>query len=262
MNNLSVVIPSKNAKNLVRCVGAIRAFEPDARIIVVDNDPTGAVYSVCMQYACTQIRWDKPFVFSEAVNAGIRASGDLDLVLQNDDALLMTSGGFQGMQVAAASHPDIGIIGATTNLTGQPEQRRLPEADPRYGLRETQHIAFVCVLIPARTRHHIAELQASGPSDAHMYSGGLLDERYQPGYGSEDLDYCMQVWASGLKVAVDDRCYVDHSSLVSSFRGLPTAAGDIWPNHRILRAKWGMPPNPADPEFRRLFEQMMTERGM
>lgn len=69
----------------------------------------------------------------------------------------------------------------------------------------------------------------------------------------------MQVRAAGLKVGVHDGCYVNHGTLKSSYRGLPTAAGNIWPNHRILREKWGMPPNPQDPEYQRLWLEWQAD---
>lgn len=265
MSNLCVVIPSRIASNLVRCVAAVRENEPEARIIVVDDGvdwqwaPSVVFLTptpIMPNAPVTIVQGVKPFVFARNVNLGIRAAGDSDVVVLNDDALLETPGGFSLMQQAAADNPAVGIVGAVTDLTGQPRQRKprnpFLEGTARgiagYGLRATEHFAFVCVLIPARTRQALAEFTEQLPN---VLTGGYLDERYTA-YGSDDLDYCMQCERIALCVCVHDGCYVNHGALHSTYRGAPTAAGDIWPNHRLLRRKWNMPPNPQDPMYRQL----------
>lgn len=280
MNPLVVIIPSRSAANLAASIPAVVKREPEAKIIIVDDGINSEATLPFGYPNISSIQGIQPFVFSRNINIGMRAAGESDVVLLNDDAILETQGGFSLMQRCAADNPEVGIIGAVTNLTGQPLQRPLRPACPneathrmnystyvfdnhwwkcsecstevafghRDPLRKVEHIAFVCVLIPWRTRRFLAN--DVGMQDGFPFTGGFLDERYSAGYGSEDLDYCMQVRHAGLKVCVHDGCYVDHGSLHSSFRGLPTAAGDIWPNHRILRKKWGLVPeyHPSDPE--------------
>lgn len=141
------------------------------------------------------------------------------MVLLNDDALLESAGGFREMQRAAAQNPEFGVIGAVTNVTGQPLQQ--PHG---IGLREVPHIAFVCVFIPRRTIDQV----------------GLLDERYCLDYGVEDLDYCEATRRTGLKVGVFDDCFVDHGSLASSFRGDPRATRSFARNKALFDAKWSV----------------------
>ncbi len=253
MTPLTVIIPSCTMFNLRVSVPAVRRCEPDARIIIVDDGVTWQDIPAEFDGAET-LAGQFPFVFSRNINIGIRGAEENDVVLLNDDAILQTPGGFSIMQRAAEEDPQVGIIGAVTDLTGQPEQRRgrniaIEETArelPGYGLRAVEHIAFVCVLIPKRTRDALA-LGRPGA----MFTDGYLDERYNVGYGSEDLDYCMQCQRAALCVCVHDGCYVDHGSLRSSFRGDPKSPGDIWPNHRLLRAKWGLGINPQDPGVRR-----------
>ena len=256
--NLTVIIPSKNAANLSASLTAVAKHEPNARVIVVDDGvaPESVPWLQSISPKIEFVKGRKPFVFSININIGLRAAGESDVVLLNDDAILESRGGFSLMQKSAQDHPEYGIIGAVTNLTGQPLQRPLQPIHPEYGLRETHHIAFVCCLITWNARERIRGRDGNEYAIAeadHVYTGGFLDERYCVGYGSEDLDMCMQVEAAGMKVGVHDGCYVDHGSLTSSFRGAPTAAGDIWPNHRILRKKWGLLPayHPGDPEGRK-----------
>lgn len=233
----TVIIPSRNGANLWRCVEAVRLHEPDVRIIVVDDGVDWEVYSTLQHYAFVlgkeeRIPGVKPFVFARNVNIGIRAAGDSDVVLLNDDALLESPGGFQLLQNAAANWSDrVGIIGATTNVTGQPLQYRRTVGA---GLRIVPHVAFVCVLIPFRTRNALSLY-----SNGRGMTDGLLDERYCLDYGCDDADYCEQVTRAGLKVAVHDGCYVDHGRLTSTYRGDPRAAKSFAQNYRLLMEKWG-----------------------
>jgi GT2 family glycosyltransferase len=225
IRNLSVIIPSKTAANLKACVSAVEANEPDARIIVVD-DGIAIVdrYELMLRDDRPEVRnvafidGAKPFIFARNCNLGIRAAGDDDVILLNDDALLFTKGGFTAMQIEARNHPEVGIIGAVTNITGQPAQRQ-----QRVGLRIVEHFAFVCALLPHRTIVRV----------------GLLDERYCLDYGVEDRDYCEAVNRSGLRCAVFDDCFVDHGSLTSSYRGDPRASRSFARNWSLFQKKWG-----------------------
>ena len=229
--NLSVIIPSKTASNLVPCVEAVRKHEPHARIVVVDDGLDIDALSQSGDGDCWSCDNDplrivpgvKPFIFARNANLGIRAAAmwhDSDaVVLLNDDATLETPRGFTAMQHLAEWYPEYGVIGAVTNITGQPLQQ------PRnIGLREVPHIAFVCVLIPKRTIDKI----------------GLLDERYSLDYGCEDLDYCEACTRAGLKIGVFDGCFVDHSKLRSTFRGNPQASLRFDKNKALFDAKWSV----------------------
>lgn len=214
--NFSVIIPSRSAANLVPCVQALRSCEPVAQIIVIDD---GIDWSAAwhLKSQLTVIQGAKPFVFARNVNLGIQAC-DGDVILLNDDALLETPFGFHELEQASHLHPEFGVISAVTNLAGNPAQR--PQD---VGLRiERRSVAFVCVYIPRGVINDV----------------GLLDERFTA-YGWEDNDYCRRVREAGLEVGIFDDCFVDHSSLHSTFRGLPHAPGDISLGREIYRAKWG-----------------------
>jgi len=225
---------------LIPCLRAVIQHEPTADVVIVDD-------GIDFDYCAPQIEeinalkpkglWTfpgkKPFIYARNVNIGIvAASGDEgddfidqskgdDVVLLNDDALLKSPGGFTALQYAAEEHPEFGVIGAVTNVTGQPLQ--FPKG---IGLREVPHIAFVCVLIPRRTIDKI----------------GLLDERYCLDYGVEDRDYCESVTRAGLKVGVHDGCFVDHGILTSSFRGGPHNQLSFQKNAGLFQQKWGVTP--------------------
>jgi GT2 family glycosyltransferase len=214
--SFSVVILSKNAANLEACVRAVWTHEPSNPQIIIIDDGLNPTPALLMESPCQFVSGEKPFIFARNANIGIRAAGDHDIILLNDDALLESQNGFSLLCAEARAHPEIGIIGATTDLTGQPLQHPMNQ-----GLRIVPHIAFVCVLIPRRTINQI----------------GLLDERYCLDYGVEDLDYCETCNLAGLKVAVHDGCFVNHSSLHSSFRGDPRMPGSFAKNYALLEQK-------------------------
>jgi len=230
-NGLSVIILSKTASNLIPCVEAVRKNEPAARITVIDD---GVDWSATPwpddggeNLPFEALMGESPFVFARNHNIGIQAAGDDDVVLLNDDALLETPNGFSAMRYAAESHPNIGLISASTNLAGNPEQHRRRDIGFRVLERNTlgnsfPTVAFICVLIPRRTINLV----------------GLLDERFTA-YGFEDNDYCRRVMLAGLQIAVHDGCFVDHSKLKSSFRGAPAAGGKLEDGRAIYLDKWG-----------------------
>ena len=216
--NLTVVIPSRTPSNLIPCVNAVIRHEKGTQIVIVDDTPDLSLASL-LDGRAVAIAGVKPFIYARNCNLGILAAGSDDVILLNDDALLESASGFTAMQRAAELHPEYGVIGAVTNVTGQPLQR--PHG---IGLREVPHIAFVCVLIPRRTIDRV----------------GLLDERYCLDYGVEDLDYCEATRRAGLKVGVFDHCYVDHGRLTSSFRGDPSTPRSFARNKALFDAKWGV----------------------
>ena len=130
--SFSVIIPSRNAANLVACVDQIRLFEGyGCRIIVVDdglnlteaNNRSGAGCYFCDSGDCLKIPGVKPFIFARNVNLGIKAAGADDVILLNDDALLQSKSGFTWLS-GKTQTGEYDIVSATTNLAGNPAQQR------------------------------------------------------------------------------------------------------------------------------------------
>lgn len=214
---LSVVIPSGNLSNLIPCIAAVLSREKDRgdlRIIVVDD----CLNPYYFPGPVTVVSGQSPFSFPRNINIGLMHTGDDDVILMNDDALLETENGFSIMQGFVSASPDYGLIAASTNNVGNENQfRKHP-----FQLRdEPRMVCFVCVLIPRRTLDLV----------------GNLDERYT-GYGLDDDDYCLRVHNAGLKLGILDDCFVNHSVLPSSFRTGQTA--DYRPNLRRFIEKWGV----------------------
>lgn len=243
VTDYSVIIPSKMLSNLVPCVERLMKMEPDLsddRVVIVDDGVEWTTEARDLMADCRIVRnerVDGKFIFSRAINIGIRSTyhrvpvqlhglrptevlggPQRHVILLNDDALLETPYGFTVLVEAANEHREFGLIGATTNITGQPAQQ------PRgIGLREVPTFAFVCVLVPLWTLQRV----------------GLMDERYALDYGCEDADYIEAVTRTGFKVGVHDGCYVDHGSLQSTYRGDPKAPRSFRQNLGLLMQKWG-----------------------
>jgi GT2 family glycosyltransferase len=220
MGNITVVIPSRNTFNLSACVDAVRQNDNCDIIVVWDRSRGNDGLIPFWELPPVRvIPVNEDFIFARNCNIGIKAApANHDIVLLNDDALLRTKGGFTQMQ-AALINPQIGIVGAVTNVAGQPLQ--MPHG---IGLREVSFFAFVCVLIRRTTINRV----------------GLLDERYCIDYGVEDNDYCEAVKRAGLKCAVYDHCFVDHSSLISTYRGDPHGYRSFAQNQKLFCEKWGI----------------------
>lgn len=215
MNALAVVIPSRVESNVLASVAAVRKHEPGAQVIVIDDGivPSSAENAEFLNANVTRIPGVKPFIFSRAMNMGIRAAVEADVVLLNDDAMLETPGGFSMLQKAAEAHPDFGIIAATTNNVGNRNQ--MPGAP---GLRmEPRMVCFVAVFIP---RHTIETV-------------GMLDEQFTA-YGFEDDDYCLRIRRAALKVGILNECFVDHRSLKSTYRELTKTASERFGSGREI----------------------------
>lgn len=230
----SVVIPSKNIQNLRVCAREVRAHEPDVRIIVVDDGLEERYSAPPIQY----VPGDKPFIFAHNANIGIRAAGTDDVILLNDDAILKTPDGFSKLESVSKAHPEYGVIAAVVDSAGNPNQMVQTE---KVGLRdEPRMVCFICAYIPRSTINTV----------------GLLDERYV-GYGIEDDDFCFSVREAGLKLGVYDFCYVDHSTLRSSYRSGGHA--DFQPNLKLFIEKWGVDnwnKKKEESEFAHLFPEV------
>jgi hypothetical protein len=223
---LAIIIPSRTISNLVQCVEAVRLFESSKMPIVVvadDLDP-GAVDPVWwrdhdpLDFA----QGEKPFVYARNVNIGIRTAASLYVpqafILLNDDALLRTPGGFTELAKLAEKHPDYGIISAVTNFVGN-----ILQQPQHVGFREElRMLCFIAVLITAETFIRVGE----------------LDERFTA-YGWDDNDFCRRCRQAGLRLGISDNCFVDHTTLPSSFRGQPGGAPNIAAGAAIYREKWG-----------------------
>jgi hypothetical protein len=62
--NLSVIIPSRTASNLIPCVEAVRRHEPEARIVIVDDTPDLSFLSSLKWMPAVAVEGAKPFIYA------------------------------------------------------------------------------------------------------------------------------------------------------------------------------------------------------
>jgi GT2 family glycosyltransferase len=192
--------------------------EPDfvGRVIVVDD---GARRGLGDLPGVIWVPGKKPFVFARNANIGISMAGSNDVILLNDDAILMTPGGFTLLEQAARQRPNMGLCSAGIyGHVGNENQKVRGFSGVRF---EEKRLAFVCVLIPGGIIQEI----------------GSLDERFI-GYGYEDDDYCLRVTRAGFSLGVFDGCVVEHDSVPSTFRARRDYPKLITENRLRYEEKW------------------------
>jgi GT2 family glycosyltransferase len=235
---IDVVIPSKNIANLLPCMKAVCELHSDPSIdlhlIVVDDGIEWAKeVEVTREFGAKLfiVAGEKPFIFARNINIGIRSvRPGAYVALLNDDALVTSDGGFWHLAQAMLSATQFGVVSATTNLAGNPQQHRRMDNAGKFQIRPVSKlaghsapvVAFVCAMI----------------SPECLLEVGLLDERFDK-YGFDDNDYCRRAHNAGFQIGVFDDCYVDHGRLQPTFRKAPSAAGDIMPAWQIYLEKWG-----------------------
>lgn len=233
--SFSIIIPSRNLDNLKACVAAIRAAGETARIIVVWDDAMAEIGIVWFVWVMNEIYRNTPgdgsyrimpgaipFCFARNVNIGIRAAGDDDVILLNDDALLESSNGAQGLSMMATTNANCGLLSARVRGVAHPAHLLGAKIVRGAAPRGPVMVPFVCVFIPRRVIEQV----------------GLLDERFFPG-GYEDDDYCRRVRLAGFDIGVYDGCVVDHQTLPHTFRpkGKPHCY-DLATNRQRYLDKW------------------------
>ena len=194
----TVLIPSKDADNVDRCVASIQAHGETCRIIVIDDGLSRR------REDCEYIQGAKPFGYPQNINRGIRAAATDDVLLLNDDTELVTASGFTKLAEEFQWHEGLGILspGIQGNICNRNQDVM---ANP--GFRpELRMLAFVAVYICRRLIEEI----------------GLLDERFGEGYGCDDSEYTRRALMAGFQLGVWDKCVVDHSHPErSTFRSKP-----------------------------------------
>ncbi len=227
--NYRVIIPSGSASNLERALAALRAAQPclsrDRIVVVADRLPGHLAATLDV----TWIEGSSPFVFSRNVNLGVN-SCDTDIVLMADDVELVTANGFDRMFELVREDDDIGILAA--GIEGAACRDAQVYDIDRPLCREDDWLSFVCILIPRRTWQRV----------------GPMDERFD-GYGFDDVDYSWRVRGAELGLLVTHECHVRHNvGIESVYRRVDHASHVSASNHneRLFRAKWELPPLPAD----------------
>jgi hypothetical protein len=174
---------------IARSVSVHETIDPDDKFVVTSNlAPFSFETQGWMAHMGTE-----PFVWARNANLGIRASGDRDVLLTNDD-VQWTQPTVAALRAICEANPSIGVL--APQVIGDGINCRLAMASTpihQQWAESAEYIPFVCVYLPRRV------LDAVGP----------FDESFT-GYGGDDMDYCLRVQKAGFKLAVTPRVKVKH----------------------------------------------------
>lgn len=241
----SIVIPTHSNLHLTRlCLESIiqQTTWPNYEIIVVDNASTDGTPAY-LQAASARDRRIQ-FVlneynegFARAVNQGIaRAAGEYLVLLNNDT--IVTRGWLTVLIRHLQGHPDIGLIGPTTNLAGNEAKINVAYTsveeletfaehytDEHAGeFFEVRALGFFCAVLPRRVLGEV----------------GLLDERFRVGM-FEDDDFSLRLQRAGYRLVCADDAFVHHFHR-ATFKRLsePEYVQLFDRNRAAFEQKWGI----------------------
>lgn len=235
---ISVVIPTCTDEHVLDLLNSMENLQPFSteHVILVDSG-LQQPHAFAGQGA-TLVPTALPFVFSRAVNDGIRATGGNDILILNDDTTMLTKDWHQRLvdllwREEIRDNPSIGMIGlAIAGGVGNVEQEARRMVTKELTLVETT-LCFVAVLI----RRHC------------WNAVGAMDERFID-YGWEDDDYCRRARQEGFETYVSSEIIVQHgrdfphsNSFAAKF-GWENLATKMQANRRRYIEKWhGFPAN-------------------
>jgi GT2 family glycosyltransferase len=206
---VSIVIPNRNAAQVLKhCVHGLlhETRYPNIELVIVDNGSNEAevveLYgSLEREGRAVIVRFDRPFNFSAACNAGAAAArGDLLLFLNNDVEVIQPD--WLDELVRWAGRPDVGIVGAKLLYP----DRTIQHAGIVFGLGFVNHIFSKA---PEGTsgvfgssecyRNYLAVTGACQMlrKDVFRQLGGY-DERFR--LSASDVVLCLEAWKAGYRV--------------------------------------------------------------
>lgn len=245
---VSVVVATRDNLAFLRlCLESVLACtEPPCELIVVDNGSSDGTPAYLTQLAARNpnvrvIANVSNRGFAPASNEGARLASGGVIVLLNDDTAV--SPGWLGRLVSHLEPPEVGMVGPTTNRTGNEAQidtdyRTWAElarfADARAG-----RYAGEAFEIPTLTMFCVAMRKT-------LYEEvGPLDERFETGL-LEDDDYSRRVREAGYRLLCADDTFVHHFGETSF--GKLAASGEyarvLEANRARFEDKWQEPWQP------------------
>jgi len=221
---VAIVVPIYNAADSVRrCLAALERWTPAAvRWILVDDASTDAAIAPLLAHHVQRrrgvqvLRHDANLGYTRAVNAGIAAAGDADVVLLNSDTQVGPRW-LQSLRLAAYSDATIGTVTAVSDNAGAfsvPELEQFCPTPSHWNLIEAQR----AVLQQAGLR--LAELPTGNGfclfirRDVIARIGVMDADAFPAGYGEEN-DFCQRAIGAGWRNVIAGNVLVRHERSAS-----------------------------------------------
>lgn len=227
-----------------RCLESLRKSTPPDlyELLVYDNASSDETLSNLRRMAkgWPQLRVlhnDRNFSFSEGVNHGMRAAAGRHFVWLNNDTVL-APGWLEGL-LKAVGADGIGAAGPMTDHKAPPRQVCAPfiTRNPSRTL-EAPFLGGFCFLLKRSA----------------VERAGYLDERFV--WGWEDMDYCMRLRQSGLRLLLARDVFVRHagSRTLQDMASNERQRTDI-DNRRLMIQKW-MREGPWKKDLHELYQEL------
>lgn len=191
---LDIIIPTTYSPQLTYdCIRSIFDVikEVDYMITVVDN--ASAPEFGHRDPRVKSIRFEQRLGFSRAMNEGVKATTNENVLLLNNDTVMQQPNFLKNMLETLESDPKMGIVSPMTNFIGNPTARASnKESLPNRVWDHQGHVAAVCWMLKRDTINKI------GPFDENFINS------------HQDGDYCQRILNAGYKVYIDGRCFIFH----------------------------------------------------
>jgi len=212
-------VPSRYEDLLGRLLHSLENRQPGSSrvVIVADNGLSGYFRRSWVLVTFVPVASD-PFGYARAINTCVALTAPHDTLVLGDDMVMQTPMWLDAVERFMERWPD--GYGAVNLQEGPIEVQESPTAQ-----------GGGITLTPRRVWDRV----------------GPWDERYDGGYGYEDMDYCVQLWHTGLKVGTTGAASLKHAGAATWQRVLGSYEAVIrrcLVNYDLFYAKWGMTPSP------------------
>lgn len=221
-HRVRVIVPSRYDDLLQEFLRSLEECQPGSSsvVYVADNGISEGLQEKWPDVLFVPVDRD-PFVYAKAINRCVRLTWPHDTLVLGDDMIMQTPGWLIAVERVFAAWPE-GY--GTINLRSDKE-RPLGPLDVQESLTAQ---GGGITLTPRAVWDRI----------------GPWDERYDGGYGYEDMDYCVQLWHAGLKVGTTGAASLKHAGAATWQRVLGSYGAVIrrcLVNYDLFYAKWGIP---------------------
>jgi len=216
---ISLIIPSRNGKELLAAqLPGIAAQRPDEIIVVDNGSDDGTAEWLAAEYPAVHVEVSaEPLSFARAINRGIRQARYSHVCLLNND-MLIEPGFFRALRQAFDDVP--GLFCASAQILFPPGVRREETGKTVFDPKAHPEFPVWCdEPLPGEDGSYV--LYGSGGCSlydaARLAALGNLDEAYQPAY-VEDLDLGYRAWQRGWPSTYVAGAIVEHRHRATTSR--------------------------------------------